>query len=147
MIERNHSFEAIAAYKPWNPTITGTGQAERFTAQRVSASYFDVLGTAPFVHQNFLADDATVLIEPRGPVVIAQHYHRMPLVDSIVFFGIEHTARCGFDAEHAEEIAGNHFRIHAFGLVIHAERSADEAAAEHFGKWIDPLPIILNYRV
>ena len=57
LVERNHSFEAIAAYKPWNPTIKGTGQAERFTAQRVSGSYFDVLGTAPFIGRNFRTSD------------------------------------------------------------------------------------------
>jgi hypothetical protein len=55
----------------------------------------------------------------------------MTLVDSVVLFGIEHSARCRFDAEHAEEIAGNHFRIYKFGPVIHAERSADEAAVKY----------------
>ena len=57
LVERNQSFEDIAAYKPWHPTITGTGQAERFNGQRVSASYFDVFSTAPILGRNFRASD------------------------------------------------------------------------------------------
>lgn len=53
LVEQNDSFGPIATYKPWHPTITGTGQAERFNGQRISASYFDVLGTAPFLGRNF----------------------------------------------------------------------------------------------
>jgi len=35
--ERNRSFDAIAVLKPWQPTMTGADQPERFDAQRVSA--------------------------------------------------------------------------------------------------------------
>jgi putative ABC transport system permease protein len=40
LLERNRSFEAIAVIKPWQPTMTGADQPERFDGQRISASYF-----------------------------------------------------------------------------------------------------------
>ena len=43
---RTRSFEAIAVYRPWRPTMTGADQPERLEGQRVSASYFQVLGVS-----------------------------------------------------------------------------------------------------
>ena len=57
LVERNRSFEALAVYKPWQPTLTGADQPERFEGQRVSASYFNVLGVSPAQGQNFQASD------------------------------------------------------------------------------------------
>jgi putative ABC transport system permease protein len=51
LVERSHSFDAIAVMKPWQPTITGP--AERFDGQRVSASYFHVLGMSPVLGRGF----------------------------------------------------------------------------------------------
>jgi putative ABC transport system permease protein len=51
LAERNSSFEAIAALKPWQPTMTDP--AERFDGQRVSASYFRVLGVPPALGRDF----------------------------------------------------------------------------------------------
>jgi putative ABC transport system permease protein len=57
-VERNRSFDAIAVFKPWQPTLTGADQPERLEGQRVSASYFSVLGIQPSLGRNFqLADD------------------------------------------------------------------------------------------
>ncbi len=55
---RNQSFAALGAYRPWQPTNTGAEQPERFQGQRVSASYFQVLGVAPALGRVFHpADD------------------------------------------------------------------------------------------
>src|SRR6267142_1350739 len=40
---RSRSFEAIAVFKTWQPTITGAAEPERLDGQRVSASYFRAL--------------------------------------------------------------------------------------------------------
>ncbi|MCI0417252.1 ABC transporter permease [bacterium] len=66
LLDRNRSFESIAVYKPWQPTMTGYGQPERFNGQRISASYFDVLGIAPTAGRKFHAEEDRL----RGPNVI-----------------------------------------------------------------------------
>jgi len=64
--ERSRSFDALAAMKPWQPTMVGKTQPERFEGQRVSAGYFSVLGIAPIIGRNFEpADDLH-----KGPRVV-----------------------------------------------------------------------------
>jgi putative ABC transport system permease protein len=53
----NQTFEAIAAYREADGTITGTGQAEDVPAQRISATFFPILGVNPLIGRNFTADD------------------------------------------------------------------------------------------
>ena len=56
--DRVRAFDAIAVYKPWQPTMTGAAEPERLEGQRVSASFFHVLGVAPVVGRDFRpADD------------------------------------------------------------------------------------------
>jgi putative ABC transport system permease protein len=57
LAERNRSFEAIAVFKPWQPTVTGADQPERFEGQRVSAGYFHVLGVSPIAGRDFEPSD------------------------------------------------------------------------------------------
>ena len=57
LVERSRSFEALAAMKPWQPTMTGPAEPERFEGQRVSASYFRVLGVVPALGRDFQAAD------------------------------------------------------------------------------------------
>ena len=64
--ERSRSFEAMAAMKPWQPALTGTGQPERLEGQRVTADYFRVLGLEPQLGRNFQAPDDTF----QGPNVV-----------------------------------------------------------------------------
>ncbi len=64
--ERSRSFEAMAAMKPWQPALTGTGQPERLEGQRVTADYFRVLGLEPQLGRNFQALDDTF----QGPNVV-----------------------------------------------------------------------------
>jgi putative ABC transport system permease protein len=57
LVERSHSFEAIAVTKPWQPTMTGPAEPERLDGQRVSASYFRVLGVPPALGRDFDSSD------------------------------------------------------------------------------------------
>ncbi len=54
---RTRSFDALASADAWQPSITGNGDPERLTAQRVTAGYFGVFGAVPFVGHDFTADD------------------------------------------------------------------------------------------
>ena len=68
--EQNRSFQSLAALKPWQPTLTGPTQAERFEGQRVSADYFRTLGVRPFLGRDLQSADDLY----HGPnVVILSH--------------------------------------------------------------------------
>ena len=65
VVTRSRSFESLAVIRPWQPVLRGTGQTERLEGLRVSAAYFDVLGTRPALGRSFIeADD-----RPRAPRV------------------------------------------------------------------------------
>jgi putative ABC transport system permease protein len=57
LVERSHSFDALAAMKPWQPTLTGATEPERLDGQRVSATFFRVLGVPPALGRDFQASD------------------------------------------------------------------------------------------
>ena len=66
LTERQRSFESLAVMKPWQPSMAGDGQPERFEGQRVSSDYFRVLGILPALGRGFeTADD-----QYRGPKVV-----------------------------------------------------------------------------
>jgi hypothetical protein len=56
----------MAVLRPWQPTLTGQDQAERFEGQRVSAGYFRVLGVPPILGRDFQASDDQL----NGPNVV-----------------------------------------------------------------------------
>jgi len=56
-VQRSRSFSAIAVIRPWQPAMTGSGEPERLEGQRVSASYFQVLGVSPALGSNFNSSD------------------------------------------------------------------------------------------
>ena len=64
----NQSFEAMAAYRGNGFSITGAGEPENVRGQRISSTFFPVLGVNPIVGRNFSADEdrlganATVMI-------------------------------------------------------------------------------------
>jgi putative ABC transport system permease protein len=64
--ERAHAFEAIAVLKPWQPTLMGAQQPERLEGQRVSATYFHVLGMSPSFGRDFQPSDDRL----NGPNVV-----------------------------------------------------------------------------
>ena len=53
----NHSFEAVAAYRWADGTITGNGPADYVPAQRISATFFPILSVKPILGRNFNADE------------------------------------------------------------------------------------------
>ena len=57
LVERSRSFEAMTAFQPWQPTMTGDAQPERLDGQRASASFFRVLGVQPFLGRDFMASE------------------------------------------------------------------------------------------
>jgi putative ABC transport system permease protein len=54
---RNHSFDALAPFKAWQPALGATGEPERLVGQAVGAQYFRALGVAPARGRDFTADD------------------------------------------------------------------------------------------
>jgi putative ABC transport system permease protein len=62
--ERSRSFDALAVMKPWQPTLTGGDQPERFDGQQVSAGFFRALGVSPVLGRDFQVSD-DVLHGPR----------------------------------------------------------------------------------
>src|SRR5215467_8352414 len=57
LAERSYSLDSLAVLKPWQPTMTGADEPERFEGQRVSAAYFRVLGVRPLLGRDFTASD------------------------------------------------------------------------------------------
>ncbi|HSA55707.1 MAG TPA: ABC transporter permease [Gemmatimonadaceae bacterium] len=57
LASRAQTFESIAVYRSWQPTMTGPAEPQRFEGQRVSASFFDVLGVAPAFGRAFRPED------------------------------------------------------------------------------------------
>src|SRR5262249_51324358 len=53
LVESSRSFEAVAALKAWQPTMTGPHEPERLEGQRVSAPYLRVLGILPAIGRDF----------------------------------------------------------------------------------------------
>ncbi|WP_348263831.1 ABC transporter permease [Telmatobacter sp. DSM 110680] len=66
LAQRSHSFDTIAIFEPWQPTITGGSQPERLEGQSVSAGFFRVLGVSPVVGRDFLASENVF----NGPKVV-----------------------------------------------------------------------------
>ena len=57
LVERSRLFESMSVLMPWQPAIIGANEPERLEGQRVSASYFHVLGVAPHMGRDFDASD------------------------------------------------------------------------------------------
>jgi putative ABC transport system permease protein len=53
LLPQQRSFNSLAVFRPWQPTSIGLGQPERLDGQRVSASYFHVLGVSPILGTDF----------------------------------------------------------------------------------------------
>jgi putative ABC transport system permease protein len=66
IFERSHSFESMAAMKPWQPAMIGVGEPELFEGQRVSVEYFRALGVVPALGRDFQTSEDVV----NGPNVV-----------------------------------------------------------------------------
>jgi putative ABC transport system permease protein len=64
--ERNVTFEAIAVFQVWQPTLSGRSTPERLEGMRVSADYFRVLGVSPRIGRSFAAVEDV----PNGPPAV-----------------------------------------------------------------------------
>jgi putative ABC transport system permease protein len=53
--ERSRSFQALAVFKPWQPTLVGGTEPERLDGQKVSATFFRALGVPPAMGRDFQA--------------------------------------------------------------------------------------------
>jgi len=54
---RSHSFDALAPFKAWQPTVEGGAEPERLSGQAVGADYFRALGVAPIRGRDFTTTD------------------------------------------------------------------------------------------
>jgi len=73
--KRSRSFVRMAPVKVWQPAMTGSGEPERLSGQRVGADYFRTLGVPPLIGRDFRDDDDV----PNGPNVVilsAALWHR-----------------------------------------------------------------------
>src|SRR5579872_1534204 len=57
LLERNRSFDALAIFEAWQPTMTGAAEPERLDGQNVSYGYFRALGVAPAMGRDFQPSD------------------------------------------------------------------------------------------
>lgn len=55
--QRSHSFDSMAIFEPWQPTMTSRDEPQRLEGQSVSPTFFHVLGIAPFLGRDFRASD------------------------------------------------------------------------------------------
>ena len=55
--ERSKSFECIAMYRDWQPTLTGQGKPEVLRAVRVSYDFFRTLGVSPALGRDFRKEE------------------------------------------------------------------------------------------
>jgi predicted permease len=53
----NHSFDMMALYRWTDGTITGVGEPEDVPAQRISSTFFSILGVKPILGRNFSPDE------------------------------------------------------------------------------------------
>lgn len=66
----SRSFEELALYRRWQPTLTGSGDPEQFNGLRVTSNYFRTLGIHPALGRDFRPEEDT---PSSGQVVIISH--------------------------------------------------------------------------
>jgi len=63
-VHENHSFSALAAYRPDDFNLTGRGEPERVPAEMVSASFFPLLGVQPVLGRALLPEEDQIGARP-----------------------------------------------------------------------------------
>ena len=81
LAQRSRAFDAMAPFKPWQPTLIGDAEPERVSGERIGADFFRVLGVTPSIGRDFRAEDD----RPNGPHVAIlsdafwrRRFHRDP---------------------------------------------------------------------
>ena len=67
---RTRSFQSIALYRGWGPTVTGSGTPEVLRGLRVTYNFFDTLGIQPALGRGFLREEDS---PDRANVVLLSH--------------------------------------------------------------------------
>ena len=88
---RSRAFDALAVMKLWQPTMTGPAEPERFDGQRVSASYFRVLGVPPAMGRDF--DPADDRLNGPNVAIISDALWRRRFSGDSTIIGAGHTRR------------------------------------------------------
>ena len=70
LLQRNHSFDALAIFEPWQPTMVGGAEPERLEGQNVSYGFFRAVGVEPAMGRDFLPSDD---IYQSAPVAILSY--------------------------------------------------------------------------
>ena len=55
--QENRAFEQLAAYRPWDANLTGTGEPERIQACLVTGDFFALLGMKPTLGRSFSREE------------------------------------------------------------------------------------------
>jgi predicted permease len=63
-VRENHSFSALAAYVQDDFNLTGKGEPERVRGERISASFFPLLGVKPVIGRSFSPEEDQVGAAP-----------------------------------------------------------------------------------
>ncbi|HEX3868564.1 MAG TPA: ABC transporter permease [Gemmatimonadaceae bacterium] len=63
--QRSRSFDALAVFRGWQPSLVGNSNAEQLSGQRVGSAYLRALGVLPRIGRDFVASDD----RPNGPNV------------------------------------------------------------------------------
>jgi putative ABC transport system permease protein len=58
--QRTRTFEAMAVFNAWQPTLNGLDQPEQLQGQHVTANYFRILGVSPLLGKDFEPADERV---------------------------------------------------------------------------------------
>ncbi len=70
LLERNRSFDALAIFELWQPTMTGPNEPELLDGQNVTYGYFRALGVEPAMGRDFQPSDDAF----HGPLVTILSY-------------------------------------------------------------------------
>ncbi len=75
LAQRSRSFDALAVFRSWQPTLVSNDEPERLDGQRVGASYFRALGVSPTLGRDFRPSD-DVVNGPRVAILGNALWHR-----------------------------------------------------------------------
>ncbi len=117
--------QALAVFKPWQPTLTGPAEPERLDGQRVERGLLPVLGVPPAMGRDFEAADD----RPNAPDVV--HPERRALAPPVRRRSRDHRP-----ASHPRRRSVPRDRRHAGGIRERARRlgrGLDAAAVRHDG--------------
>ncbi|HVO98711.1 MAG TPA: ABC transporter permease [Bryobacteraceae bacterium] len=85
--KRSSSFEALAAFRPWNANLSGIGEPVHIEACLVTPEYFAALGVAPTLGRVLNEDDAQA--GRRGALVVSHDFWTTHLASNPAALGTQ----------------------------------------------------------